>query len=420
MLGVQCSRTSLALARLTRHQTTTHAVGINLDEPKNDLRLPQPISRGGHDAHSHIAALFKSVTYRRPNQMIEQIEIRNFRSFDDVEVRNCRRINVIVGENGSGKTAFLEGLFLAAGPSPEIALRIRSWRGMEAQQIGGTVEQIDMALWGDLFHKFNVKKHAVVALSGKGTNRSVTVMFKQKGKVVTLGKKGGPTALFSEETVPVTFRWKLPGGKEIKISPKLEDGALKIPAGPDSNVPAVFIAATRALPQSEAVARFSDLSRSFKATEFTDLFYEQFKNLSEISIETAAGSTALYARVTGLPQKIPLTLASGGMNKLAFILLSIPIHPGGIVLIDEIESGIYYKRLPQVWTSILALAKAYNVQIFASTHSLECLDAAADVAESCPEEFSVLRTVSKGGASLVRQFDGERFIDAMDENIEIR
>lgn len=361
-------------------------------------------------------------TYRPTGyKMIEKIEIRNFRSFDDAEVRDCRRINVIVGENGSGKTAFLEGIFLAAGPTPEIALRTRMWRGMEQQQITGTQEQVDMALWGDLFHKFNVKKNAFVALSGKGeSNRSVTVKFKEKGKVVTIGKRGGSAALFTEETIPVTFRWKLPGGKEFKISPTFEDGQLKIASGPETNVPAVFIPATRAIPASESAQRFSELSRNFKAAEFTDLFYEQFKNLSDISIETGAGGTALYARVTGLPQKIPLSLASGGMNKLAHILLSMPIHPGGIVLIDEIESGIYYKRLPQVWSSILALAKAYDVQVFASTHSAECLDAAADVAESSPEEFSVLRTVSKAGASIVRHFDGARFIDAMEENIEIR
>jgi recombinational DNA repair ATPase RecF len=66
-------------------------------------------------------------------QMIETIKIRNFRSYDDVEIKDARRINVIVGENGSGKTALLEALFLAMGPSPEIALRTRLWRGTRYQ-----------------------------------------------------------------------------------------------------------------------------------------------------------------------------------------------------------------------------------------------------------------------------------------------
>ena len=54
-------------------------------------------------------------------QMVDSVNIRNFRSFSDVKIDGCRRINIIVGENGSGKTALLEALFLAAGVSPELA-----------------------------------------------------------------------------------------------------------------------------------------------------------------------------------------------------------------------------------------------------------------------------------------------------------
>lgn len=353
-------------------------------------------------------------------QMIESFKIRNFRSFDDVEVRNVRRINVIVGENGSGKTALLEAVFLAIGPSPEIALRTRMWRGTDQIQIGGaTREQIDMALWSDLFHRFDVKKNAVISLEGKGSNRSITVSFKHTDKTVTFGKNKSP-AFLVEEAVPVTFKWKLQGGREVKLVPRIEDNQLKIPPGPDTDIPGVFIAATRPISALELATRFSQLNRTFKAKQFTDLFYEQFKTLTDLSVEVGGGGPMLHATVSGLPEKIPLTLASGGMNKLAFILLSIPVVPGGVVIVDEIESGIYYKRLPAVWESVLKLAEAYDVQIFASTHSIECLDAAADVAEKAPEKFSVMRVVSKAGASVIRQFDGERFIDAMEENIEVR
>jgi hypothetical protein len=68
----------------------------------------------------------------------------------------------------------------------------------------------------------------------------------------------------------------------------------------------------------------------------------------------------LYAAVTGIPEKIPLSLTSGGMNKLAAILLAPANQPGGVLLIDELEAGFYHKRLPLIWNSIHALAKEYD------------------------------------------------------------
>jgi len=42
--------------------------------------------------------------------MIEAVELRNFRSFEKADLSDCTRINIVVGDNGSGKTALLEGL----------------------------------------------------------------------------------------------------------------------------------------------------------------------------------------------------------------------------------------------------------------------------------------------------------------------
>lgn len=108
------------------------------------------------------------------------------------------------------------------------------------------------------------------------------------------------------------------------------------------------------------------------------------------------------------------------MNKLAGILLAMTEQKGGLILIDEIENGFYYNKLPMVWSALLDFCREYDCQIFASTHSEECLAAAAELAESCPDDFSIIRTVQKNGETEVRQFGGENFSDALSENIEIR
>src|SRR5262249_30220886 len=81
-------------------------------------------------------------------QMIDEVRITNFRRFALAELKSCRRINVIIGDNGMGKTALLEALFLAAGRTPEIATRVRGWRGLEGA-FHGSVRQIEDAIWRD-------------------------------------------------------------------------------------------------------------------------------------------------------------------------------------------------------------------------------------------------------------------------------
>jgi hypothetical protein len=244
-------------------------------------------------------------------------------------------------------------------------------------------------------------------------------MFNQREKVIDFGPDHLPS-MINEQTTPVKFRWRLHGGRKVDVIPKWDEGKLKFTSNYADAMPAVFVAANAIPSAIETAQRFSDLSRNFKDEQFIKHFCEQFVNLSDLSIEVAGGAAMIYAKMAGLSEKIPLTLASGGMNKVAYILLAISAFPGGLILVDEIESGIYYKRLPQVWASIVSLAREYDCQVFASTHSIECLDAAADAAEKCPDEFSVLRTISRAGQSHIRQFAGERFVDAMGENIEIR
>ena len=124
----------------------------------------------------------------------------------------------------------------------------------------------------------------------------------------------------------------------------------------------------------------------------------------------------VYGEVKSFREKVPLTILSGGMNKLAAILLSFPTAPNCVVLIDEIEGGFYYRRFPKILETLVDFCNTYNSQIFATTHSGECIAAAAEVARNNPGAFSVIQASS----GTLHQFPGDTFVDAVDENIEIR
>lgn len=97
--------------------------------------------------------------------MIRSADIKHFRCFKSIKLEDCRRVNIVVGENGSGKTALLEAFLLALGPGPDIALRLRQWRGYQGS-FSGSQRDIADAIWRDLFHSFDKSKPISISLLG--------------------------------------------------------------------------------------------------------------------------------------------------------------------------------------------------------------------------------------------------------------
>lgn len=362
--------------------------------------------------------------YPAEHHMVTSITIRNFRSFGESKIEDFRRVNILVGDNGSGKTALLEALFLAAGVTPELVLRTRTWRGLEGGRVSGTREEVHQALWADLFHNFETTKPALVSLKGTGEeNRSVTVRLYRRGQVRAVpprrDKPGAPVKVVPEPS-PIEFRWRVQGHPDITVTPTFEGENLVFPPIPESYVRAAFFASTRVAPPSESANRFSQLSRKFLEQEFIDQFTKLYANIPDLSVELSAGTAMLFARVSGIPEKIPLASASGGMSKLAGILLAMPEQAGGLILIDELENGLFHRRLPIIWKTLLEFSRYYRCQLFISTHSAECLDAATRLAQEHPEEFAIIRTYLVEGKTQFRRLSGDKFVAAMEEQMDVR
>ena len=61
--------------------------------------------------------------------MIRNLRLSNFRCYKKLELDDLGLVNVVVGDNGSGKTSLIESIFLALGNSPDIAFRLRHVAG---------------------------------------------------------------------------------------------------------------------------------------------------------------------------------------------------------------------------------------------------------------------------------------------------
>jgi hypothetical protein len=112
--------------------------------------------------------------------MIRTLSVTNFRCFQQVELRDLRRVNLLVGDSGSGKTALLEALYLASGVSPELVLRVRAWRNQDTIQITQSDQRQYESLWKDLFHKFDMRNELAIGLQdSNGEPRSLRIRYKR-------------------------------------------------------------------------------------------------------------------------------------------------------------------------------------------------------------------------------------------------
>ena len=57
-------------------------------------------------------------------------------------------------------------------------------------------------------------------------------------------------------------------------------------------------------------------------------------------------------------------------------------------MIDEIETGIHHSRQKDFWSNILKICKELNVQLFATTHSEECIKAFYEASKELNEQKS--------------------------------
>lgn len=88
---------------------------------------------------------------------------------------------------------------------------------------------------------------------------------------------------------------------------------------------------------------------------------------------------------------------------------------------DEIENGLHYQIQPQLWRVIFETARQLNVQVFATSHSWDCIRAFQEVArEDEQSEGMLIRLETRKNKITVTLFDEQELEIATREQIEVR
>ena len=109
------------------------------------------------------------------------------------------------------------------------------------------------------------------------------------------------------------------------------------------------------------------------------------------------------------------------MRRLLALSLSLIRAEHGVLLIDEIDTGLHYSVMGQMWHLVTEAARRANVQVFATTHSQDCVRGLAWLCESFPglrNEVSLQKIHSDLEEAVA--LDGEHVVLAVDQGMEVR
>lgn len=126
-------------------------------------------------------------------------------------------------------------------------------------------------------------------------------------------------------------------------------------------------------------------------------------------------------RLANGDQRIPIGSMGDGIWRMLGIALALVNARGGVLLIDEIDTGLHFMTLTDMWKMVWKTAKRLNVQVFATTHSSDCWTSLATIANADhpSEEGISIHRLEKGKSTSV-VFTERQIAIAAEREIEVR
>ena len=131
--------------------------------------------------------------------------------------------------------------------------------------------------------------------------------------------------------------------------------------------------------------RFGDAELEGYADRIADCLRRVDDRIERLRTIAAPPTPMVYADV-GLSRPVPIGFLGDGVGRLFSMALAFHQARDGMILIDEVENGLHHSALKDVWKDLNLLSQEFDVQVFATTHSYECMVAARDAYASMDDD----------------------------------
>ncbi|MFT4926031.1 MAG: AAA15 family ATPase/GTPase [Phenylobacterium sp.] len=323
-----------------------------LTDSANHLNLLlQAKNQPSPSAESHI--LSKRAVVEQCEHHFSALTIKQYKKFSGLEINSLGQVNLFAGINNSGKSSILEAIYVLTklGEIKSI-LQVNKQR-QKSQGADKFINQF----------KSSVDKLAISAVfNGKsidlqGTKEADDSIVNQSGYV------GSLYADASYDNVIYTHR-----------SAFYED---KVAHQSSKNLALCnSIISSSSFIDEEYVFKdcYEQSIRNGAKNTVVD-FIKTYIDPQLIDIQLMSQGTHFFVEHQ-LPSKcLELSQYGDGLQKIFYLGIKLAACTNGTIFLDEIENGIHKSLLIQFTELIQRMAEQYNVQVFVTSHSKECIDA---------------------------------------------
>lgn len=354
--------------------------------------------------------------------MIKKFSIRNFKCFETLAIKQWERVNLIAGENNIGKTALLEAIFLHEGAhNAGLVFSIEKFRGI--------INFNNKDFLSDLFTEFKSDKKILLKAEYQNGKSLTLKLFQEESKqTIPVDTRGLEVEGTASITPKLVFEVRDNGNIVCKSAFFLgvdpQGRPLPLSSGITKQLSPTAIFSTVGFSKEELNKinsdRFStqvEIKRKKEIINSLKLIDDRLQNLELVK----RGNRNLVCGDIGYNKILPLSLMGEGMERYLYIVLSLLSAENGIILIDEIENGFHHSIHAKIWSNLGNLARKYNVQIIATTHSYECIRAAHESFKKDEEYDFILHRLDRVGEKIeAMTYDKATLESALRSDMEIR
>jgi len=264
---------------------------------------------------------------------IQDIHIKDFKCFTDFKAKGFARINLIGGKNNVGKTAFMEACFVNVG-AQDIKTFVYGLKNIKFMR-----ENLNLLFGLENNTQQFIEQSDQLFVQSNISLSSFSIEDKEGVK------KYNFTFKFAEVIVNVNeFSFEF------------------------SSAPYITFIDNFGLPNNEIISNYSAVQKKDKEASLNAILNEFDSSIEAFKVIDEKPQCKMNG------QYLELTELGDGVRHLVSIVISLYAAENGYLFIDEIDNGIHYSVLDELWEIIFVLSKQLNVQVFATTHSKECIE----------------------------------------------
>jgi ABC-type Mn2+/Zn2+ transport system ATPase subunit len=361
---------------------------------------------------------------------LSSVIVQNFRAFHHLRVDRFERVNLVVGKNNVGKSTLLEAIWLyACRGASNVIWQILDSRdestppnGANRPNTASDQEDLEDALTNvkSLFYgrKEIRKKSGILSIGPVNSDDKKLSVW------VEPYVSGQPRLLFDDASRAEYAFHAAYGREDAEIYPLSRHSARRIeprrdmPAHPCAYIPSNGIGVSQIEKWWDDITLRPSEGDVLLALK---IIAPQVERLSLVARQSSR--TFPIVKIAGMDEPVPLRSLGEGMNRLLGIAMAIANTRDGVLLIDEIDTGLHYSIQPQVWKLIFETAERLNVQVFATTHSLDCIRAFQQISRAHVDKGMLisLRARKDNPSDIVSvPYDEDKLEAATQEQLEVR